>query len=55
MALTPFEQNQLKHLAGLTAREREAYFTRIEHVQGVHAASKLRTAYRAFIARSIAL
>jgi len=46
MALTPFEQNQLKHLAGLTAREREAYFTRIEHVQGVRAASELRTAYR---------
>ena len=44
--MTPFEQNQLKRLTGLTAREREAYFTRIEHVQGGHAASELRTAYR---------
>ena len=44
--MTPFETNQLKHLAGLTAREREAYFTRIELLQGAHAASELRTAYR---------
>ena len=53
--MTPFETQQLKHLAGLTAREREAYFTRIDHMQGVRAASELRTAYRAFIARSIAI
>ena len=45
--MTPFELNQLKHLAGLTAREHESYFARIEHVQGVRAGSELRQAYRA--------